>query len=513
MDKTKPYTDKILHSYLWQGLTAATSLFSMFVVLPLLSSQPTIFGVYSLCMSLSIFLTYADFGFANAGFRYASQSFVAADLKREAQTIGFVSFMLLIFVFLYAAAVCILALRPGWLIADISNEREAATAKSLLLALAFFSPTIVLQRMLQIIFGIRVEDYVYQRLFIIGNLLKVASVFVFITASAYDIVGYYITSQVIALASCMASFWVARRRYEYDLPLLFRSIRFSREMFDDTKTLAFSSLYVTLAWVAYFEFDSVFIGSVLGARALAVYAVALSVSQGFRTLLSLVFAPFRARINHFAADGEEQRLAQLYQRILVVTLPVTVFPVVSLVLLMDPFIRSWVGEQYVLSIFVSQCLTLYFIDGFNSNPVGYLLVAKARVRELLVIGTAAPLILWSGVLLGWQSLDVKTFAILKAIAAVPALCFGLALSHRLLKASQCSLFKTVLAPALLPVLALIMMSIAVRPYLPETKSIMSLSVVIMSGATASAVASLIYYFSSGAFRAAVNPILQRIVAS
>jgi len=39
----------------------------MFIVLPYLSTKPDIFGIYSVCISFSIFFAYADLGFIAAG--------------------------------------------------------------------------------------------------------------------------------------------------------------------------------------------------------------------------------------------------------------------------------------------------------------------------------------------------------------------------------------------------------------------------------------------------------------
>ncbi len=483
----------------------------MFVVLPHLSSRPAIFGIYSLCMSMSIFVAYADFGFVGAGFRYASQSFVAGDLQRETRIVGFVSFVLLVFVLLHSAVVLVFAVRPGWLIVNLTDPVEAATASALLATMAVSSPVIVLQRMLQIIFGVRIEDYIYQRLTIAGNLLKVASVYLFINASGYNIVGYFVGCQVIALASCCGSLWLARQRYEYDLLLLFRSIRFSRIIFDATKRLAFSSLYVTIAWVTYYEFDTLFIGRMLGAESLAIYAVALSLSQSFRTLSSVVFAPFRARINHFVALGDDIRLRALYLRVMVITLPAAVFPVVSLLVLMQPFILSWVGDHYLLSTLIAQLLILQFIDGFSGNPASYLLTAQERVRELYLVGTAAPVVLWASVLLTLRVLDVTLFAALKAAAAMPALIFNFVISCRLLKDGPVGVFYGVVWPAVLPIAGLVGLLLVIRPYLPAEKSHMNLAIVIVTGGAASMVASMLYFATSREFRMTVTPIVQRYV--
>ena len=222
--------------------------------------------------------------------------------------VGFVSFILLAFVMVHAVVVSLFAFQPTLLIADLTDPTESWTASMLLALLAAFSPVIVLQRILQIVFGVRIEDYIYQRINIAGNVAKIASVFLFFDASGYNIVGYFVAGQLINLLCAVVSLLIAKRRYHYDLRLLLRSIRFSRELYDATRRLAFSSLYVTLAWVVFYEFDTLFIGKTLGAEKLAFYSVALALTTFFRTLSAIIFAPFRARINHFVALKDDVRV-------------------------------------------------------------------------------------------------------------------------------------------------------------------------------------------------------------
>lgn len=507
MDSGRSYLSNYLKVYLWQSLSIATSFLSMFIVMPLLSSRPAMFGIYSICMSIIIFVSYADFGFMNSGFRYASESFVKGDLAKEVRIVGFVSFILLAFVLVHAAVVSVLAIYPTLLIADLTDPNESWTASVLLALLAAFSPVIVLQRILQIVFGVRIEDYIYQRINIVGNVAKIASVLLFFDASGYNIVGYFLAGQLINLLSCLVSLIIAKRRYHYDLLLLLRSIKFSRDIYDITKRLAFSSLYVTLAWVVFYEFDTLFIGKTLGAERLAFYSVALALTTFFRTLSSIIFAPFRARINHFVALKDDVRVRELYKRVMVVTMPAAIFPVISLIVLMKPFVFCWVGDSYLPSVLIAQMLIVAYIDGFSLNPAVYLLTAQERVRELNVIGSVAPIILWGGVLLTIQLLDVTMFGFLKFVATLPVQVFGLVISARCLKMGGAEFFKRFLSPAILPCVFLVVLLFWLRDFMPLEKSQVNVAVVVATGAVASGLSLVVYYWRSGEFRAEVANVV------
>ena len=96
----KSYTKNYLKIYFWQILSILLNLFSIFIVIPRLSSQPLIYGIYSICASAVIFLSYADLGFMNAGYKYASECYARGEKKEEIKVIGFVSFVLA-FLFFY----------------------------------------------------------------------------------------------------------------------------------------------------------------------------------------------------------------------------------------------------------------------------------------------------------------------------------------------------------------------------------------------------------------------------
>ena len=77
------YSLKYLKIYIWQAISFVLSFVSLFIVVPSLSSMPGVYGVYSLCVGMTIFLSYADLGFINAGTKFASECFVSGKIEEE----------------------------------------------------------------------------------------------------------------------------------------------------------------------------------------------------------------------------------------------------------------------------------------------------------------------------------------------------------------------------------------------------------------------------------------------
>lgn len=77
------YRRNYLLIYFWQSLSILLGFLSLFVVVPYLSSDKILFGIYSVCTSLTIFFSYADLGFVSAGVKYAAEYFIQGNKEKE----------------------------------------------------------------------------------------------------------------------------------------------------------------------------------------------------------------------------------------------------------------------------------------------------------------------------------------------------------------------------------------------------------------------------------------------
>lgn len=410
------YTKNYLKIYFWQALSIVLGFVSMFIVVPFLSSDQATYGIYTVCMSVTIFLSYADLGFLGAGQKYAAEAYARGEDRREAELIGFAHFVLLCVVLAMSLVFLYLSFHPEQLISGLDSEKQVTIAHRLLLILAIFSPTIVMQRMLQMIFGIRLREYNFQKINIGGNILKILSVFYFFGGENYDIVGYYLFLQLITVGTILGGIWSAKRTCGYDFRLLIRCFKFSKDIFRQTKSLAFASLFATLSWVLYYEFDAIAIGKILGSTAVAIYAIGLTVLSFFRSLLGVCFSPFSARFNHFIGMGQTADLKHFYGHILTIMFPVVIFPLTAVAIMAKGIVISWVGPAYEPSIPCFQWLVLCNVLGFVSYPAGMLLLAREKIGMMNIINTFLPVVFWVGVILTVGMLGVMSFALFKFIA-------------------------------------------------------------------------------------------------
>jgi len=500
------YTKNYLKIYFWQGISLVLNFLSMFIVVPYLTSNPVIYGIYTICISISIFLAYADIGFMGAGQKYAAEHFARAEHKEEIKIIGFTAFILLVFLFILSVVFFILSLRPELIINNLVSGIQSTTASSLFFILAIFTPVTLLQRVLQLIFGIRLEDYIVQRSNIVASLFKILSVLWFFRNGTYNIVGYFLFVQVANLLAAFITLLIARNRYNYDFRSLIKAVRFDKLVFGKTKDLAFTSLYLTFTWILYYELDPTVIGKFIGANQVAIYAIGLTILSFFRSILGILFSPFTARFNHFVGLNDDNGLKILYSNVVRLFAPVVVIPIVSVYLMASPLILSWVGSKYIFSVEITQFLVLCNLFAFISYPAGIYLMAKQKIKDIYIVSTLIPIVYWFGVISTYSLFGIKSFAIFKFIAFVIS-----AFSYHLImvKSLEISLFKSIkdiIIPMIIPVSFLFLVAFVITDYLPHYKSKPNLLIVALTILCMILMAVIIQYLVSPKLRTTLKNI-------
>ena len=413
------YRKNYLKIYFWQIVSVLLGFAALFVVVPYISSNKTIYGIYSVCTSLTIFFAYADLGFLSSGVKYAAEYYIKGQHKEEMRIIGFTSFIMVAVFAVLALSIIVLGIFPKLLIPELEvGSNQMQIARWLLFTLAISCPIMIGQRLLSLIFTIRVEDYKYQRMTIVGNIVRISSVFFFFGGGKYMIVEYYIFYQFVNLIVVATALLYARKHYDYGLRDFISSFKFDREIFDKVKYLTGAALVMTVSTIFLYEFDQIVISNVLGLEAVAIYAAALSVFQLVRTFNSIVFSPYSSRFNHFVGLGDYDSLTHFVKKMIVLFSPILIVPILTLSLMAEPFVVSWVGEQYRESGILVSFVILTFIFNFITIPIGQYFVSTERNRLLIRYNVLVPIVFWIGVTLLIGSFGTMAFAIMKFVAPI-----------------------------------------------------------------------------------------------
>lgn len=467
------YTSNYIKNYIFQILATGIGLLSLFVVVPYISGDKTLYGIYSICVSLTIFVNYADLGFLTAGQKYAAESYAKGDYDEERRYVGFTLFILLSFVSLVLLCFVPIAIKPSIMISEL-DERSANVASSLIWIIIIFSPVLAIKRVLFLAYAVRIEHYKYQIVTFSANVVKILSVFYFFKFQSYNLVGYYLFIHIVELISVIILMGYADRKYNYALKLFFKTIRFAKDLFDNVKSLAGASLLNSVAWILFYELDLIILAKIATPEVVAIYSVAFTTLTLFRNYLAIIYSAFSPRYNHYVGEGNMQGLSTFFKNNIIILAPFVLFPIIVYCFGCHSFILSWVGKEYTESIMLSIILVAGNLLAFINYPSSALLTALNKVGAIVVASLFLPLIFYGGILTCYYLLGVVSFAVFKTIALIISSVYSFYVSVRALRVPVMNLLKKLLINYFFPVLACIILSFLLIDYYPAQHTMKSL---------------------------------------
>lgn len=440
------FKGKYIRTYLWSGLSLLLSFLSMFIVAPLTTNMPEAYGVYSLCISYSIFLQYADLGFINAGKKYAAEAFSVNNKeleKRYVRTAIFIYGIMSLILFSFALFI---SKYPEYIIKGIGDSPYYETAHQLLFILAITFPLSIIQKFCNVIYSIRIEDYRIQRILIIGSVLKIVSVPVYFFNNRYNIVGYYLFCEITNFL-VYAVILINSKKIGYGIKELFRCFKFDAKIFREIMPLALSGFASTIGWIFYYELDTIGISILLGANAVAIYAIGKQIQSFVRSLVGIVFSPYPTRINYYIGQKDYDGLRVFFHKLAEEFCFITI-PVIAIILYANPFVKAWVGTDYIDSCIILQLLVSTFIISYVSNQGNAVLYGLNKVKDLLVLSVIKPVFFWVGILLTYRHLGVVSFALMQLIACIVTELYCCFLTRKYLGYGKADFYWSLLAKPL-----------------------------------------------------------------
>lgn len=508
----KSYHSNYIKIYFWQGAAFVLRFLSLFIVMPYLTKDPSTYGIYAVCVSVTFFLSYADLGFLRAGQKYAAECYARDERSSEMKHIGFGAFVLLIFTIVCTSVFFYLGFHPQALIKGLDSPDKFSTASSLLLILASFAPVTVLQRMVSMIFEIRLEGYINQRMSLLASVITVASVFYFFGNGNYQIVPYFFFSQSINFIFVIISLRIAKKKYDYNIKQLFSTIRFDSDVYKKASSLAYSGLYTIVVWILFYELDQIAIAKYLGADKVAIYAIAFTFATLFRSIFGILFFPFTVRANYFVGNGDDAGLKRFCSQLVSLSAPLTILPTVAFALIAKPFIMTWVGEQYIESIDIAILFSLISSLSFITYPISMILIAKERMKEMYIIATIQPLIFWIGILSTYSFLGLLSFAVFKLIATLAAVLFYFFILLKFLNISLKEFFQKTIFPIIIPLIFLVISLVFANSYMPCEKSKINLFIVVSITGICLTASFVIQYLTSSNIRAVAKNLIGSVLS-
>ncbi len=410
------YTQNYLNVYFWRILSLSTGFLSLLVVIPQLSLNKELYGIYTFCLSFNLYLTYADIGFLSAGQKYASEEYAKGNRDSEIKYLGFTGFVLLCMIIPFSIIMVYLSFRPEFIISNLSSSNSKVVGKMLLI-MGIISPfQIILQRLSQSILIIRIKDYVSLRIDIIFNFIKILSVYYFFTETTYLVVEYFLFTNLLTIVSSIIIIFHIRSNENYNFGKLLKAIKYDKQCYLHIKKLAFASLLMTFSWLIYYELDLIFIGKLLGPKEVAIYAISFTVLNFLRNLWNIIYAPFSQRFNHYVGLSSISKLKSMTYNLMNYTFPICVLSVLILLISAKYLIISWVGVNYVDSILPFQILLMGTLFNFINQPASYYFISTTNYWFLNLNAILLPIVFLLSLFFFVPTFGINGFAIAKLLA-------------------------------------------------------------------------------------------------
>ena len=408
------FRNNYIKIYIWRSLSVIVSFASFFVVVPFLTSNLQLYGIYTFCVSFQLYLSYADIGFLSAGQKYAAEAYAKGDIKEERSILGFVGAVLLTMTLPFSMLMVVLALNPRLAVNGLTEENYGLIS-SIFLIMAVVTPfQVILQRLTQSILVIRIKDYISSKIDVVGNIFKILSVFIFFTGERYLILPYFLFINLVTIICSLIVINIIKREEKYGIMEFVKSIKYSRKYFDLMKKLSFVSLGATISWVICYELDLIYIGKIFSVKEVALYAVCFSIINFIRQFFNIIYGPYSQRYNHFVALGQTNEMSELLGNIIHYTFPLCIFVCSILCFSSKYFILNWVGLEYTGSISIFSILSWYYIFHFISQPAGHVCTSTENYRIINLSSIVSPIVfIGSFIILYYIGVGPLSFAISK----------------------------------------------------------------------------------------------------
>ena len=503
----KTFSKDYLKNYIVQGVSLILRFVSLFIVVPVLSENPELYGVYALCISVVVFLSYVDLGFLTSSIKYASESYSQGNRDEEMNFIGFGGMVTLSMSMLLSIVFFYLSVNPVILIANLKADDSILIASNLLLILSLSSPFIVLKRVISSIFEIRLQGYISKCVNIATSLIVVISTFYFFANDNYLIVEYFVFLNLSGIIGTIIMLIILKKRFSYDLFKLLKSFKFSKKFYNLTKKLAYPSFINMISWVIFYELDQIVVGKFIGAKEVAYFSIGLMFASLFRSIFGIIFGPFLVRANYYVASKDDNGLKQFLVKILIVTAPFTFIPSIAFSLISEPLILSWVGNIYEESILIAKVFSLLFALSFVSYLANIYLTTKERVKKLYTVSVLMPFIYWIGIYLSYSNFGIIVFPILKLLSIIVSVIYFLIILNKDKIVSFRFLFQEIFVNLIISSLVLILLIKFSFEWLPQEKSTSNFLITLTIATFFIMISMVLYYILSKNFQKNLKAIL------
>lgn len=140
----------------------------------------------------------------------------------------------------------------------------------------------------------------------------------------------------------------------------------------DIRKNAYALLFQKIGIVATYATDNLIISKFVNFSSVGIYSNYTLIIQAVQTAAYRFFDSITASVGDFAASNEKRNVEKILYRVLLINAWMFCFCSVCLLCLIQPFIRLWVGENYLLSDHTLMLIVLnFYLEGMRATLVTF----------------------------------------------------------------------------------------------------------------------------------------------
>jgi len=377
------------------------------------------YGLYSLAASIISYLTILDLGFANALVRYTSK--YRAENKEEKLPSMYGMFFLLYLVIGLLAAVIGFALFlnvENLFNATMSNE-ELLKVKIMMLILTFnLAFTFPMSIWGAIITAY--ERFVFQKMVNIIRIICNTGVMICLLLLGYKSIALVIVLTIFNIITLLLN-------YVYCKSKLKVKVQFRKFNWNFLKEVAKYSFWIFLNAIVdrvYWGSGQFVLGIYAGAKAIAVYALAIQLQGMYDSFSNAISSVFFPRITKLVVEKNEKAISDLFIRIGRIQFYVMALILSGFIVFGKQFIFLWAGESYSDTYYICLYFFIPLVVPLIQNLGIHIMQAykKVQFRAILYIVVA----IFS------LTLSIMLAPKYEGIGCAIATCIGLCIGHILI---------------------------------------------------------------------------------
>lgn len=114
--------------------------------------------------------------------------------------------------------------------------------------------------------------------------------------------------------------------------------------------------------------DNIIISTFLGVATVGLYSNYNTILQAVNNLFSQVFSSITASVGNLLVEKENEKSYKIYKNMLFINSWMYSFSAIAILCLMEPFIKIWIGEQYLLRYEVLIILSInFYVQGMRKT--------------------------------------------------------------------------------------------------------------------------------------------------